>query len=101
MITFRTSIHPKSEVRFGMYEIRIPVWDIPKLIWDIDSVWATTPPQQRVDFRAGIYKKTIYLFTRSENNAESDNFGRMIMLNTNSSNLAWTLGRNINLPLVR
>ena len=59
------------------------------------------PPQQRVDFRAGIYKKTIYLFTRSENNAESDNFGRMIMLNTNSSNLAWTLGRNINLPLVR
>ena len=42
MITFGTSIYPKSEVRFGMYEIRIPVWDIPKLIWDIDSVWATT-----------------------------------------------------------
>jgi len=42
MITFGTSIYPKSEVRFGMYEIRIPVWDIPKLIWDIGSVWATT-----------------------------------------------------------
>lgn len=42
MITFGTSIYPKSEVRFGMYEIRIPVWDIPKLIWDISSVWATT-----------------------------------------------------------
>src|SRR5205814_4074203 len=38
MITFGTSIYPKSEVRFGMYEIRIPVWDIPKLIWDIGSV---------------------------------------------------------------
>src|SRR2546421_5857738 len=37
MITFGTSIYPKSEVRFGMYEIRIPVWDIPKLIWDISS----------------------------------------------------------------
>jgi len=44
MITFGTSIYPKSEVRFGMYEIRIPVWDIPKLIWDISSVWATTGP---------------------------------------------------------
>ena len=48
MITFGTSIYPKSEVRFGMYEIRIPVWDIPKLIWDIGSVWATTvPPETR------------------------------------------------------
>ena len=46
MITFGTSIYPKSEVRFGTYKIRIPVWDIPKLIWDISSVWATT----------GIYK---------------------------------------------
>ena len=46
MITFGTSIYPKSEVRFGMYEIRIPVWDIPKLIWDIGSVWATTISSQ-------------------------------------------------------
>ena len=30
MITFGTSIYPKSEVRFVMYEIRIPVLDIPK-----------------------------------------------------------------------
>src|SRR5438045_6892143 len=56
MITFGTSIYPKSEVRFGTYEIRIPVWDIPKLIWDIGSVWATTVitsvvgPTEMMDF---------------------------------------------------
>ncbi len=42
MVTFGISIYPKSEVRFGIYEIGIPVWDIPKLIWEISSVWATT-----------------------------------------------------------
>ena len=57
MITFGTSIYPKSEVRFGMYEIRIPVWDIPKLIWDIGSVWATTV----INFKVNFYDLICYL----------------------------------------
>src|SRR6266498_3756311 len=27
--------HPKSKFWFGMYDIKIPIWDIPGLIWDM------------------------------------------------------------------
>jgi len=56
-------------------------------------------PQQRVGFQAEIYNGKIYLFIGPSDN--SNNFGRMILLDTVSPGLIWALGENDNPPFAR